>query len=84
MQKCGKERENGKDVHLLDAEQLGEVHVVPVTEFVRENALDFIRLALFDERIKDDNVFALSRTRCIVSEQAGMGMENRTHGRPKK
>ena len=45
-------------LHMLDAEQLGEVH---------ENVLDFVGLALFDECTKDDDVFALSRTRCIVS-----------------
>ena len=59
MQKRRKEREDGEHVHLGDAEQLGRVHVIPVTEFVREDGFDFVGLALLDEGIKDDDVFAL-------------------------
>jgi len=58
VQKGGKEREDTKDVDLGDAEELGGVHVVPVTEFVGEDGFDLVWFAFFDEGIKDDDMFA--------------------------
>lgn len=60
MQKRRKEREDGKDVDLGDAKQLGGVHVEPVAELVCEDCLDLVGFAFLDEGIKDDNVLALS------------------------
>ena len=59
MQKRRKQRQDGKNVNLGDAQQLGGVHVVPMSEFVREDGFDFVGFAFLDERVKDDNVFAL-------------------------
>jgi len=59
MQKCGKEREDAKDVDLGNAQKLCGVHVVPVTELVRKDGFDLVGFALLDERVKDDDVFAL-------------------------
>lgn len=67
MQKCGKEREDGEDVELGDAEELGGVHVIPVTELVCEDGFDFVGFALFDEGIEDDDVLALKRKKRRVS-----------------
>jgi hypothetical protein len=60
VEECGEERQDGEDVHLGDAEELGWVHVVPVAEFVRQDCLHFFGFALFDQGIKDNDVFALS------------------------
>lgn len=83
MQKRGEEREDGEDVELGDTEQLGGVHVVPVTELVSEDGFDFFGFALFDESIKDDDVFTLKRCVSVKRWDERRG-EEPTHGRPKK
>ena len=77
MKERGEEREEGENVQLRDGEQLGRMHVVPVTQLVgwsagqravdraeqvqtrTENGLDFLGLALFDERVEDDDMLGL-------------------------
>ena len=51
--------ENGEEVELGNKQELGRVHVVPVTKLVCQDSFDFFRLALLDERVKDDDMFGL-------------------------
>ena len=59
MQERGEQREDGEGVHLRDDHLLQGVVVVPVAKFMSEDGLDLLGLGLLDERVKDDNVFAL-------------------------
>lgn len=62
MQEGREEREDGEHVELRHGEHLGGVEVVPVAQLVRKDGLDLVGLALLDQRVEDDDVFALWRT----------------------
>ena len=59
VEERGEEREDGENVQLGDGEQLGRMHVVPVTKLMCQDSFDFFRFALFDECIEDDDMFGL-------------------------
>lgn len=84
MQERREEREHGKDVHLRDAQQLGRVHEIPVSKLVPEDRFHFLGLALLDERIKDNDVFALYREPVRTGWMRQDDERLRTQGRPKK
>ena len=46
-------------MQLGDRHELQWVHVVPVTKLMCQDSFDFFRLALFDERVEDDDMFGL-------------------------
>jgi len=48
-------------VKLRNKEKFCRVEVVPVTQFMGEDSFDFLGLRLFDQGVKDDNVFALPK-----------------------
>jgi len=61
VEESGEERKNGEEMELRDEEQLRRVVVVPVAELMSEDSFHFFRPRLFDQGIKDDNVFALPK-----------------------
>lgn len=48
-------------MELRNQEKFCRVKVVPVTQFMGEDSLNFLGLRLFDQGVKDDNVFALPK-----------------------
>ena len=60
------------------------MHVIPVTKFMCQDSFDFFRLALFDERVEDDNMFGLILTKVSTLQSLRVEGEELTHGNPKK
>ena len=48
-------------MELRNKKKFCRVEVVPVTQFMSEDSFDFLGLRLFDQGVKDDNVFALPK-----------------------
>ena len=60
-------------------EELGGVVVIPVTKFMRDNGFDSFGFSLFDQCVKNNNVFALQN----VSQEITSDSVH-TQGSPKK
>ena len=61
VEESREECKDGKEVELRNQKKFCRVEVVPVTQFMGEDSFDFLRLRLFDQRVKDNNVFALPK-----------------------
>jgi hypothetical protein len=61
VEESREECKDGKEMELRNQEKFCRVKVVPVSQFMGKDSFHFLRLRLFDQGVKDDNVFALPK-----------------------
>jgi hypothetical protein len=66
VEKSREESEDGEEVELGHEKKFRRVKVIPVPKLMGENSLNFLGLGLLNQGVKDDNVFALTKSQLVV------------------